>query len=270
MQWRGQGVLVVLVLAGAAAFGYQWKSMTQLDEDVRLNDFEYAPYIRAVANFVKEQKRWPEPFELALPTLKPDGVIKDVELQNNGELLFTLSGWSIGTGHATVLLAPELNTHNTEPHYQRSRLEYSCVEVNPSSLEQVMCMRIGSRSAVEINSHNENAFAEWEKNEAEAKGQAAKRNTALVAATNTETRCDRHLVYAEQEVLPCISRMDEAFAQTLNGRIQETLNSRRLRPEIIVDNPDLLEQFNRDCDENWSNLAGMAKMQSSEIAGCFD
>lgn len=269
MQWRGQGILVVLVLAGAAALGYQWKSMTQLEEHVRLNDFEYAPYIRAVAEFVNEQKRWPEPFDVSLPS-PTDEVIKKVKLQNNGELLFTLSGWSISSGQATVLLAPVLSTHKTTPHYQYSRLEYSCVEVNPSSLEQVMCMRIGSRSAAEINSENENAFATWEKNEADAKKLSAKRDSELATAANTETQCDRLLVRAEQEVLPCVKQIDVPTAQTLSTRFQETLNGRRLRPEIIVDNPDLLEQFNRECDETWSGLTGMAKMQSSDIARCFD
>jgi|GEM_PF-2988907 len=268
MQWRGQGILVGLVLAGAAAFGYQWKSMTQLEEEVRLMDFEYAPHVRAVASFVQEQKRWPEPYEVSLPAPKPGGVIKDVRLQNKGELLFTLTGWTIGGGQATVLLAPELNTHQTMEHF--SRLDYSCVEVNPSSLEQVMCMRIGSRSAAEINSQNENAFAEWEKKEAEAKDQTTKFNASVEAAKNAETQCDRLLLRAERTVLPCINQIDESAAQTLHARFQEAFNGPRLAPESIVRNPDNLEAFNQNCDENWNALTGLAKAYNRELASCFE
>ncbi len=268
MRWRGQGILVVTVLIAAAVFGYQWKSVTHLEEEVTWHDIEYRPYTHAVARFVDEQKRWPEPGEVTLPEPESDSIIKKVNLENKSELLFTLSGWTLQNGRVTMRLAPTLNTHHSLLPYTPSRLEYTCREVIPASLERTLCMRIGVRSAAEISSENTDAFARWEKNESDAQ-LSAKRASALAIAGLRDTRCDRYLSHAERQILPCVQQFDAAKAQALRERLTEVLSGPRLRPEVIADNPGMLDQFNRSCDDNWQAITVMAQGENEKIAPCF-
>lgn len=269
MKWRGQGVLVGLVLISAAVFGYQWTSMSKLTEKVTYEGIEYSPYTRLVAQFVEEQKRWPGANEIAMPKPPRKGVIKGVKLKNNGEILFTLSGWTIQSGRATVLLAPMLNTHSHLLPGSHNRLEYNCTIVKPTSLERTLCERIGTTTAADVNNKNTNAFAEWEKNESEAKNEMTARTSNLSLASASDTQCDVHLRRVEQEVIPCLTQIDESAAQQVKERFQTLFNRPRLRPEIIVDNPDLVAQFNSECDSSWNNAAAMVKMQNPKFEACF-
>lgn len=268
MKWRGQGVLVGIVLLAAAALGYQWKSTTNLIERVDLEGIEFTPYIMLVAQFVEQQKRWPEAHEITLPPPPRNGVIKEAILKNNGDILFVLSGWAIQTGRVTVLLSPTLNTRS---HLLANiqRLDYDCTAVSPVSLERTLCVRIGSSDAADVNAKNIDAFSEWERNDSETKNEITTRNANLSLASAADTQCDVHLRKVEQQIIPCLTPIDESAAQQAKERFQAMFNRPRLRPEIIVDNPDLVAQFNNECDSSWNSAVAMLKMQNPKFEACF-
>ena len=269
MRWRGQGLLTGVVLIAAIALGYQWTSMTTLGERANHEEIEYSAYTRLVSPFVEENKRWPEPHDITLPKPPHKGVIKKVILKTNGEILFTLSGWTIKSGRVTVLLSPTLKTHSHLLPGSRNRLEYDCTIVSPASMERTLCDRTGTTTAAEVRNKNANAFAEWEKNESEAKNEMNTRTSNLRLASAADTQCDVHLRRVEQEVIPCLTQIDESTALQIKERFQTLFNRPRLRPEIIVDNPDLVAQFNNECDGSWNRAAEMVKTQNPKFEACF-
>jgi hypothetical protein len=269
MRWRGQGLLTGVVLIAAATLGYQWTSMATMVDKANNQGIEYSAYTQLVAQFVEENKRWPEPHDITLPKPPHKGVIKKATLKTNGEILFTLSGWSIQSGRVTVLLSPTLKTHSHLLPGSRNRLEYNCTIVNPASLERTLCDRTGTVTIAEVNSKNANAFAEWERNDADAKNEIATRESNLNLASATETQCDVYLRQVEQQVTPCLSQVDDVAAQHIKDHLQGLMNRPRLRPEIIIDNPDLVTEFNSACDNDWNNAVAMVKMQNAKFEACF-
>jgi hypothetical protein len=271
MRWRGQGLLTGVVLTAAATLGYQWTSMATLVERATHEEIEYSTYTRLVSQFVEENKRWPEPHDITLPKPPHKGVIKKATLKTNGEILFTLSGWSIQSGRVTVLLSPTLKTHSHLLPGSHNRLEYNCTIVNPSSMERTLCDRTGTTTTTtaEVSNKNANAFAEWEKNESDAKNEMTARTSNLSLASASDTQCDVHLRRVEQEIIPCLTQIDESAALQVKERFQTLFNRPRLRPEIIVDNPDLVAQFNSECDGSWNSTAAMVKMQNPKFDACF-
>jgi len=269
MRWRGQGLLTGVVLIAAATLGYQWTSMATLVERANHEEIEYSTYTRLVSQFVEENKRWPEPHDITLPKPPHKGVIKKATLKTNGEILFTLSGWTIQSGRVTVLLSPTLKTHSHLLPGSRNRLEYNCTIVNPASMERTLCDRTGTATVAEVNSKNANAFAEWERNDADAKNEITTRESSLNLASATETQCDVHLRQLEEQVTPCLSQVDDVAAQHIKEHLRGLMNRPRLRPEVIVDNPDLLAEFNSSCDNDWNNAVAMVKMQNSKFEACF-
>ena len=269
MRWRGQGLLTGVVLIAAATLGYQWTSMTTLVERTNHEEIEYSTYTRLVSQFVEENKRWPEPHDVTLPKPPHKGVIKKVILKTNGEILFTLSGWTIQSGRVTVLLSPTLKTHSHLLSGSRNRLEYDCTLVNPASMERTLCDRTGTTTAAEVSNKNANAFAEWEKNESDAKNEIDTRNSNISLASAIESQCDVRLRQLEEKIAPCLSQVDDVAAQHIKDHLQGLMNRPRLRPEIIVDNPDLVAEFNSECDSSWNNAAVMIKMKNSKFEACF-
>jgi len=269
MRWRGQGLLTGVVLIAAATLGYQWTSMSTLVERANYEEIEYSTYTRLVSQFVEENKRWPEAHDITLPKPSHKGVIKKVVLKTNGEILFTLSGWSIQSGRVTVLLSPTLKTHSQLLPGSRNRLEYDCTIVNPASLERTLCDRTGTATVAEVNSKNANAFAEWEKNESETKNEMDTRHANINRAGATESQCDVRLRQLEEDITACLSRVDDVAAQHIKDHLHGLMNRPRLRPEIIVDNPDLVAEFNSSCDNDWNNAVAMVKMQNSKFEACF-
>ena len=161
MKWRGQGSLVVLVLAVAAALGYQWISFVKLEDYSIGYGISYQPYFRVVSDFVNKEKRWPEAGEIAFPAVSQDGVIRKVELKSNGEIHFTFSAWTIKSGYTEAVFAPTLNRH---PDPDAARLSYYCVEVDPPELMSIVCRSEVSITREEIASANTDALSEWQNN----------------------------------------------------------------------------------------------------------
>jgi hypothetical protein len=269
MRWRGQGLLTAMVLIAAATLGYQWKSMATLVERAAHEEIKYSTYTQLVAQFVEENKRWPEPHDITMPKPPHKDIIKKVTLKTNGEILFTLSGWSIQSGRVTVLLSPMLQTHSHLLPGSRNRLDYDCTLVNPASMERTLCDRVGTSTAAEVSSKNANAFAEWEKNESETKNEMDTRSANINQVNTAESQCDVRLRQLEEDITACLSRVDDVAAQHIKEHLQGIMNRPRLRPEIMLDNPDLVAEYNSACDNDWNNAVAVVKLQNAKFEACF-
>jgi len=270
MKWRGQGILVAVVLIGAGAFAYQWSTVSTLEQEVLGRGIDYQPYIQRVSGFVEEHRRWPEAGEFDLPAPPVGGLFRKAALGPDGEILLTLSAWTITSGRARVVLAPVLQTQANSAAPGISRLRYGCLQTFPASLERIVCRSIGSITNAEVAEGNANAFNEWREIDASAQAHERTFMAAVATARDTRTQCDSLWQHAERDVIPCLRAIDATTAENFRIRNQQRFDGPRLRPEVIANDPRMLEQFNRECDESWRTLAAMTKSMSKELAACFD
>lgn len=266
MKWRGQGLLVGSVIVAAVAFGYQWTSVVKMEDEALAGGLDYRPYMNRVSEFVNQQRRWPEPDEIYLPIPPEDGVIKNVELQSEGKILVTFSAWTIRSGRVEAVLAPTLSSYGSQA---RGRLRYSCLSVDPVGFERLVCRTIGYTTTEQLAQDNANGFEEWLKNEADAKQRNEDFQRALEAAQDVTTRCDELWMRAQGSVVPCLRAVDPDTADSFSKRSDEIFNGPRLRPDVIARNPDMLEQFNQECDSNWTHLTVVTRDIREEFSACF-
>lgn len=267
MKWRGQGLLIVAVLSGAAAYWYQWTSFEKLQDYSFSYGINYLPYKRLVAEFVEREKRWPEPGEVDINSVAEGGVIRNAELLENGEIRFAFSAWTIKSGYAEMSFVPSLNTSPTV--YGTGRLNYACVDVDPPGFESVVCRREGALSRAEIAAENVDAFARWQSAIDQEKKEKADFADAVSAAESLPTLCDTLWIEAQDNVLPCAEGINPSLAAQIRQRSQHIFNGPRLRPELIARNPDMLTAFNRECEENWNVLVALAKINDESLERCF-
>lgn len=267
MKWRGQGTLVVGVLAAAAAFGYQWTSMEKLQDHAIGYGISYGPYARLVSEFVEREKRWPQPEEIDFSSVAEGGVIRAAELQQNGEILFTFSAWTITSGYVHMVFAPTLNTHATT--HSGGRLSYACVEVSPARYESIVCRSEGTTRRAAIAAENVGAFAKWQNAQQQQEKEQSDFEAAVTSAANTPTQCDALWSAAHADVIPCVEAVNPDLARELSARSEKIFTGPRLRPEIIARNPDMLDAFNRKCEESWRMLVGQAIAKDGNARGCF-
>lgn len=268
MKWRGQGGLIVLVLIAAGVFAYQWTSNVKLEDEVMSFGVNYRPYLQSVNTFVEENKRWPYRDEVTLPTPERGGLIRKVSLEDDGQLVFTFSAWSLRSGFGKARLAATINT-NPSSFVAADRLSYNCLEVDPIKLEPFVCRTIGYVTREQLLENNADAFTRWRSNELEAQTQSNRTRLAVERARNTRTQCDILWARAEAEVIPCLQTIDADLAEEFSRQANAALNGPRLRPEVIAREPSLLEGFNRECDSGWNALTGLAKAMKPEVARCF-
>lgn len=261
MKWRGQGILTAIVLICAGAYAVQWRSNMRLVDEIEGHGLPLAPYIRPVAEFVDDAGIFPQPGEVALPAPPQNGVISSVTLGEKGTLKFMLTTWTIFDGHVSFTMAPEVNVGALLP--AANRLHYSCIEVQPERYASTVCH--GMTTQQTIDAANETAFAEWEadldridQREAEAQSMASVRN-----------ECDRIARLARDEVLDCVTRIDSKLGEQLEQRIVEAFETRRLRPEVMAQSPELLDQFNAQCTQSWEAITGMIRAGARLVEECL-
>lgn len=267
MKWRGQGLLVVALLAGATAVAYQWKSFEQLQDQAIGYGINYTPYTNLVDEFVDREKRWPEPGEIDFSTVAEGGVITNAELQKHGEILFTLSAWTIKNGYAQMSFAPTLNVGVT--NYAGGRLSYNCVEVIPANYEAVICRSQGKVTRAEVATDNDGAFTRWQHERDKTVKEKAEFAAAVASAETTRTLCDDLWLDAQQNAIPCAEGVNPALAKQIQERSRVIFNGPRLAPETIARNPESLVLFNRECEENWRTLVALAKINDESLTRCF-
>lgn len=221
MKWRGQGTLVVGVLAAAAAFGYQWTSMEKLQDHAIGYGISYGPYARLVSEFVEREKRWPQPEEIDFSSVAEGGVIRAAELQQNGEILFTFSAWTITSGYVHMVFAPTLNTHATT--HSGGRLSYACVEVSPARYESIVCRSEGTTRRAAIAAENVGAFAKWQNAQQQQEKEQSDFEAAVTSAANTPTQCDALWSAAHADVIPCVEAVNPDLARELSARSEKYL-----------------------------------------------
>lgn len=267
MKWRGQGILVAAVLAGAAALAHQWQSSLKLEDHVMSYGLDYGTSMNSVAEFVDRKKRWPEKGEIVFSSEPDDGFIKKAELLENGEILFTLTTWTIESGNVQAVFAPVLNTRAGKLGFRR--LQYHCVEVDPGKYMHIVCRSDIKSTRSQVAAENADAFVKWQKAETEEQNRSAQFSSALALAQNMSNQCDRLWAKAEQESIPCLQSIDATLANQFAEQGRKQLNGLRLRPEVIVNNPKLVADFDRNCDDTWQMLVNMAKGANGDAVKCF-
>ena len=62
-------------------------------------------------------------------------------------------------------------------------------------------------------------------------------------------------------------QLGQQFARVVKEKFD---NGRRLRPEVIVSSPELLDSFNRECTSEWVSLVASVKSANVEAGKCFE
>lgn len=260
MKWRGQGILTIMVLAGAAALGWQWHTATVMVEALQVRELPIGPYTRVVADYYASHGQFPQPAEVTLP--RPSGdLIRAAALHDHGEIDFTLSAWRIFRGHAHVLMAPKLAPGG---QLHSVALSYVCLKTDPPQAAAVVCSRNGSYTRDELAQAN----AEFEQSLAGARTAAEERLQVAGWVSDVSTSCDRYLAIS-RDIGQCIANADAQLAQQFAQFVTREFASRpRLRSGVIASAPELLDAYNRECDVIWQQFAGMVP-DRPEIRGCF-
>ncbi|MES1190463.1 MAG: hypothetical protein ABUS47_05210 [Steroidobacter sp.] len=253
-------------MVAAGAYAVQWHTVTNLEDTIIGKGLEIAPYAQSVSEFVDSNHRWPTASEVSLPTPPLGGAIRKVTVAEHGVLNFTLSGWTLD-GWVTATFAPSIMS--AAAFDPRARLSYTCVEVKPSSLAHSVCRQWGVGSLKEIESKQAQAFAEWERNREQAESDRTAGNTVETTET-TETECDRIASHVSDSVLECVTRVDAAAGGKLDALMSTEFRNRpRLKEEVIAADAGLLAQYDRQCAQDWSQLAGQMIAMNQELKSCL-
>ena len=262
MRWRGQGILVGVVLLAAGAYGWQWVSVSKMVETLQVTALPIGSYTGAVTAFYAENQRFPEPTELTLPRAKTD-LIRDVTLGKDGELTFELSAWLVFHGYVMTTMAPTLMP-GSEPG--SVVLSYVCVETDPSEFASVVCSRNGTATRAELAQENATFQANLNKRR-ESMDEEAR---AVARVQEVGTDCDRFVALAHGGAEQCVADADAQLGQRFAQSVKENFdNGRRLRPEVIASSPELLDKFNEECTSAWKSLVAMVSSANAEAGDCF-
>lgn len=260
MKWRGQGILTVMVLAGAAALGWQWHTATVMVEALRVRELPIGAYTRVVVDYYASHGQFPQPQAVTLP--RPSGdLIRAAALRDHGEIDFTLTAWRVFQGHARVLMAPKL-VPGGQPH--SVTLSYVCLKTDPSQAAALVCSRNGIYTRDELAQAN----AEFERSLAAARAAVKERARIAGQVSDVRTSCDRYVAISH-DIGQCIANADAPLAQQFSQFVtREFANRPRLRSDVIASAPELLDAYNRECDVTWRQFVGMVP-DRPQIRGCF-
>jgi len=262
MRWRGQGILVGLVLLVAATYGWQWISVTRMVEHLQVSALPIDRYTRTVSDFYAEHERFPEPSEISFPSAGND-LVRSATLGKGGEITFELSAWRVFGGHVTTTLTPMLMP-GLEPG--SVMLSYVCVETRPTQFSSIVCNRNGTATRAALIQEN----TEFQAQSIESREEADDRARAVERVQAVGTDCDRFVAQARGGLEQCVAQADEQLGQQFARVVKERFeNSPRLRPEVIASSPEVLDAFNQECTSEWTVLVARLKSANAEAGKCF-
>lgn len=262
MRWRGQGILVGLVLLAAATYGWQWKSVSTMAERLQVSALPIDRYTATVNDFYAEHERFPEPNEISFPSARND-LVRSATLGKNGELTFELSAWRVFGGHVKTTMAPSLMP-GLEPG--SVRLSYVCVDTQPAEFAAIVCSRNGTVTRTALMQEN----AEFQASQRDGREASEERARSVQRVQAVGTDCDRFVAQARDGLEQCVARADEQLGQQFASVVKERFeNSPRLRPEVIASSPEVLDAFNKECTSEWAVTVAQVKSANAEAGKCF-